>query len=102
MGGEAAHGALSGNIAEAAFGDVCEVLCEFRTYLCVVFTPPECLTVFIIRPLSPALRDSGCPERHQYVAHARTNQESLQRLDGVPGVCTRMGIIISHYLPSLG
>ena len=38
--------------------------------------PSRVLTVFIFRPLSPARRDSGCPERLTNML-LRTNQESV-------------------------
>ena len=39
--------------------------------------PSRVLTVFIFRPLSPARRDSGFPERHQYVA---SHQPGIPRI----------------------
>ena len=55
--------------------DMCEVLCEFGTYLCVVFTLPECLRCLSsVRSLPPCGTLAAQRDTNMLL---RTNQESV-------------------------
>ena len=86
---------------------MCEVLCEFGTYLCVVVTPPECLRCLSsVRSLPPggtlaAQRDTrrgpclgGCKSRKTYRSvrdRSRARLSARQSVQCVPVMARSLG-----------